>query len=377
MKLATTASVLTKGLKSLLPVIERRNTIPILGCVQIDGRLLRGTDLDVELAIKLPATEAEGSICIDHRSLFALVRNIPGDETITIEGDGSSATVTFSSGRYDLATAPASDFPDINIDDNRHDVPIDGERLKAAISFVSPSISTEETRYYLNGVCLDSERAVATDGHRMSIHPLGFDGTLFNKCIVPRKTVSILNGLPAPKSVQIANDKKIGMMISFDGATVITKLIDGTFPDYTRVIPTSEPAAVVSLNRDEARRAISRMLAISDDSWNGLSLAWDGGRVAIVRHNSVKTAREYLPLSTATGAAGLISFNGNYVRTALASFQSEAVSLATIDESSPAIWRGDKDGPFIVLMPMRGDDRALANETLQQWATATPIGRAA
>jgi DNA polymerase-3 subunit beta len=379
MKLETTASILTKALRQMTAAIGSRNTIPILGTVLIDGNAVRGTDMDVELSISIPATKAGGSIAIDHRSLFALVRNIPGDDTVTVEGGKEGATVSFSSGRYDLPALPASDWPKLVVE-NTIPAAADGDGLKKALSFTSPFISIEETRYYLNGVCLDGDVAVATDGHRLGCHPAG-DFRAFDRPIIPRKSVGLLTSLPAAKTIEFSTSKPAASF-SFDGATLKTKLIDGTFPDWRRVVPRAEPASRLTLDSIQFGRVVRRMAALlkGREAYAGCAtLVWNGdGRIALVgkRGGGEVAAREYVSGATVEGAPGVASYNAGYVGSLLNAIRSKTVTVSIIDGGHASLWRGDSEA-FCLLMPMRGGDDAFAFATLSEWAHVSAIGRAA
>ncbi len=379
MKFETTAKLLTAALRNLTPVIERRNTIPILSCVLFEGRTIRGTDLDIDLFVSVPASTASGKIAIDHRALLNLVRHIPADDTVRIEGGSEGATVTFPSGRYDLPSLPASDYPDLLTAEFKP-VDVDGEALKKALAFVSPFISTEETRYYLNGVCLDGRVAVATDGHRLTCHPTGTDlPAFFERPIIPRKVVALMRGLPAAKSVRIATDRP-AMVADFDGARLVSKLIDGTFPDWRRVVPKdTDKNVTLTVDRLELSKAMKRIAATTPGGKPYVALAFDEQRLVVSgsRHGEV-TAREYINNVGISGDGQVVGLQAKYLHDVLTSFrEDETVRLAIVDGGSPIIVRGKDEDIFTVLMPARIGDEKLALETLHQWAAAQDVGRAA
>lgn len=377
MKLETTAAILTGALRTLSGVIERRNTIPILGTVLFDGNSVRGTDLDLDLSISIPATQAGGSIAIDHRSLYALARNIPGDETVVVEGDNSSATVSFSTGRYDLPSLPASDWPELVVGDTAV-AEIDGDALRKALIFTSPFISTEETRYYLNGVCLDGEVAVATDGHRLGCVPTGSDFGSFDRPIIPAKAVRLLASLPAPKAISLATDRP-GISIVTDGARLSAKLIDGTFPDWRRVVPANaDKASKVTVDRVGFMKSMARIAAAMGATRPYVTLAFDAARLAVSGTRAGEmVAREYVSDVEIAGQGQIIAFQARYIADLLKVFASDRVTATITDPNSPTIWRGENGDAYAVLMPARIGDERLATETLQQWVSASFVGRAA
>lgn len=377
MKFETTAGLLLSGLRALSPVIERRrrSTIPILETVRFDGRSISGTDLDIEVTVEVPASRAAGTACIAHRPLLNLVRHIPADEIIAISAGEDGATIAFPGARYDLPSLPASDFPEWPSAEMKQ-VEFDGAGLKKALVFASRFVSTEATRYYLNGVCLDTHVAVATDGHRLGAHPLGFDGEALERCIIPTKVVRMLTAVGAAKSMAVKTDGFPSMALGFDGMSIRTKLIDGTFPDWPRVVPKFEPDAPrVSFDRSELSRVLARMVSLVNIRQPGITLSWDSGRVVAVGKEYLQgTVRERLTRSSSTGA-GLACFDAWYLRSILSSFPAEKVTLQTNDSGSPSMWRGDGEA-YAVLMPMRSADEGLAKSTLTDWQ-ADELGVAA
>lgn len=373
MKLETTAAILTKALRQMMPVIERRQSIPILGCVKIEQQRITGTDLDVKLELSLPATGGGGAICIDHRSLLALVRNIPGDESVTITGDGASATVLFASGRYELPSLPASDFPDGMACEGQI-ADFDGVTFKMALNFTRSCISTEETRYYLNGVCLDGSQMVATDGHRLACHPSGGDFSKFDRPIVPRKAACLMASLPPSGSMVIAERY---MKADFDGARLTAKLIDGTYPDWRRVVP-AESRLALTVKPSALGRAAARILAALHKREKLADLAFNAdGLVLSCGMGSGKFSSEYVSDASANGS-GVIAFNPAYIRDLMRSFSdAETVSILMTDERGPATIRADGEEKFAVLAPMRMAEPQLAYQALADWQAVSSIGRAA
>lgn len=371
MKFETTAGLLLSGLRAVKPAIEPRSTIPILETVKFDGHKLAGTDLDMEIEVDVPATSAAGTACIAHRPLLNLVRHIPADDTVRIAAGKDGATISFTGGRYDLPALLADDFP-VFKSDEAMPVEFDGEGLRKALGFVRSFMSSEETRYYLNGACLDGKVAVATDGHRMGVHPLGFDGGSLDRCIVPRKTVELLSTLGAAKSLAVKSKGFSKMVFGFDGLSVRTNTIDGTFPDWQRVVPKFlDEAAKVELDRAELLRALSRIsCAARIGTATAASVAWGNGRTVLVGKSYLKeaTAREHLCFSVAPEASGIICFDLRYMRGLLRLLACETVTLTVSDSGSPSLWRGDGEA-YAVLMPMRGADADgdLAKATLAKW----------
>ncbi|ASY56470.1 DNA polymerase III subunit beta [Sinorhizobium sp. CCBAU 05631] len=375
MKLETTARMLKSALKSVGWATRGISSIPVLGMVLFDGSTVTACDLDMEISVTLPTRMAEGSACIPYDSLLGLVSHLPGDETVRIETGERGATVVFSTGRYDLPTLPISDFPIIGLPEDMVPIEIDGDRLKKALRFVSPFISTEETRYYLNGVCLDGDVLVATDGHRMGVHPHGFDGGAFDRGIIPKDVVFALLSMPAPKGLSVSKEKP-RVEIRMDGARIRAKLIDGKFPDWRRVVPSMSPnAAHAKLDRAALLRIAKRMAALGPS--DGLSLAWDAERLAVAAKvwGSEVTARETMPVLSPS-SSGSATYNARFLKAVLQVLRSEVVTFRCEDDKSPSAWRGDGEG-YALLMPMREVAADLAATLLSQLNAGKRLDEAA
>lgn len=379
MKFQTTAGLLSKALSTVAPVIERRSTIPVLSCVRFDGRTITGTDLDMELSVNVPATLAKGAACIAHRPLAGLMRHVPVDDTVTIRAGKDEADVTFSSGRYTLPCLSADDFPDITRGDQT-EVEIDADQFLRAMAFASNFVSTEETRYYLNGVCLDGDVAVATNGHQLGCAPLGKNSGTFSGGIVPRKAVGLIGKLPGLTGVTV-NREKLSVIFTAPGIVLRTKLIDGTFPDWRRVVPAdSDATSTVSVPRISILAAVNRLCGMRGKLVGGsvgATLAWDANNLAIAAKSYVAggTMREFVVPRQANGM-GQISFNMAYLRQVLRAIGDEEISFSTKDEGSPCIFRG-KGRAYAVIMPLCGADSDIATAALDEMRLVSEIEVAA
>lgn len=363
MKLETTAGSLKTALSIAGKAIERRERIPILGMVKIDGAAMTATDLDTEIALTIPAVSAEGATCLPHRPLSALVRTLPADEAVTIEAAGTGATLSFAGGRYLLPSLPVADFPEFSMTESTP-VDADSAALKQAISFAAPFMSTEETRYYLNGVCIDAEDAVATDGHRLASWPLGFDGEPFGRCILPRNLVKLLVSLPPAEAIRIGSAPRIAF--DFPGIAIRAKTIDGKFPDWPRVVPSfSGNATHVTLSTARLQQAVRRISAFG--RWGKmLTLAWEGHRCALYSRDSSTdvVASEIVSTVHPTSGSGIITFNADYMAQHLAALKGEAVTIRFDEPRSPALWTSEGMTGRLVLMPTHGDSDAEARAVL-------------
>ncbi len=370
MKLETTARILKSALTVVGRVVDKRNTIPILNMVKFADGAVTGTDLDNEVSVKLPSSGFEGAACLPLHLLARLVSHLAPDEIVRISTTDKGATISFSTGRYDVPTIDVDDFPEFTMAEAAPIV-LDGERLKKAVTFVSSFISKDETRYYLNGVHISEDAAVATDGHRLGWHPLDFDGGAFGKAILSKRLVDTLIASPAPKSALLGNGK---VSFEMEGMSVRSKLIDGTYPDYRRVIPTmSENAARLAVDRRALLKLMARVSAMGAVRFgSGVTLAWDDARMAVAAKfdGGDGTARETLAvLQPSTG--GTSTYNSHYLAAAMRCLRSEVVTMFCEDGRGPSVWRGD-DESFVVLMPMRGAHEDIAASLL----TGLQAGRA-
>lgn len=377
MKLVTTAGSLKSALRIVGQCIEARNTIPILGCVVIDGRKLRGTNLDMEIESSFPASHAKESVAIHHRSFAQLVGNIPADQTVTIEGE-EEVTLSFDGGLYSLLTLPASDYPEME-KPSAPTIPAT-EQFNRAMRFASNFVSDEETRYYLNGVCLDGKTVVATNGHVLGEVKSGmaFDG----RRIIPRKTVATLGRIGDFRSIAIDD---LRATFAFDGVAVHTRLIDGTFPEWQRVVPKIEPEVPrVTVRRSELLATLKRVAAFADGGRvKTVTLALYRDDCAITTVNADRgTARERLSsaiVQNANDSPVAVSYDIKYLRLLCgAHAQSETLTFAFNDGGSPCAVTSEMDGYDSIVMPMRGGNDANAVRSLQMLASApAEQGRAA
>lgn len=358
MKLVTTAGLLRSALTVVSRAVARRSTHPVLECVLFDGPTIRGTNLDMEIVVTLAVTVAEGRAAIALSPLRSLVSAIRPDETVTIEANGGPAAIRFGTSRYELPALGTDDFPAPMSDKVKGDA-IEVPGLKEALRFVAPVMSWDWARYYLEGFCFSADGdgrhvLVATDGHRMAVRPLGFDAASLDGCIVPNFAASALLAMPEPKSIRRSGT---WMTFRWDGLSLTTKLIDGTFPDWRRVLPKRDAdSPSVSIDRAETAAALKRLFSITGKSRNGVALVFADGRAAIaakaIDHGE---GVEYLQ-ATSTGAKpGALYFNGRFATELLAMFRgSERVNLTAGDAQSP-IRLDAGAGAFALLMPVRQD----------------------
>ena len=351
-------------------VVERRNTIPILSNVKIeavDGEVrLRATDMDLEVLESLAAEVAgEGATTVPAHTLYDIVRKLPDGAAIRFDdGGGEKLILDCARSRFTLASLPIEDFPVMSAGEMGWQFQLHAKDLRSLIDRTRFAISTEETRYYLNGIYLHAAkqagvevlRAVATDGHRLaSVQvPLPAGAAGMPGVIVPRKCVSELRKLldEAPGEITVAlSETKI--RFGFGAAVLTSKLIDGTFPDYERVIPTQNDKQL-DVNCKEFREAVDRVSAIASDRSRAVKLALaDGTLVLWASSPEHGTATEELAV-TYQGDAMEIGFNSRYLLDIAQQIEGDSARFLMADAASPTVLQelGDANAIY-VLMPMR------------------------
>jgi DNA polymerase-3 subunit beta len=351
MQLKTSRTELARVVGAVGKVIEARNTIPILSNIllEAEGDRLRltGTDLDIQATASAPCKiTTPGKVTVSAKLLGDIVRKAGADD-ISLDLKDGRLTVKSGRSRFVLETLPASDYPDLAVGTYDADFEIDLAALFAPVSF---AISSEETRYYLNGIFFHSEEgkqavAVATDGHRLARNR-GPELPVFAGIIVPRKTVGLLPKGSAKVSV---SDTKI--RIETADLLLVSKLVDGTFPDYERVIP-RENDKTVTVNRDEMMKAADRVVTVSSEKGRTVKLSIAPGSIALAARSDAGSAEDEVAAEY-SGEPFDVGFNSQYVRDIFAVLPAGDVNLRLRDGSSPALITGGLEGWDGVLMPMR------------------------
>src|SRR5947209_3992163 len=298
MKVTVERAALLKSLGHVHRVVERRNTIPILANVLIRAEksklTFKATDLDVEVTETISAEAGPGgSTTVPAHMFYEIVRKLPEGAQVVIEASGDRAVLAIRAGRsrFTLQTLPESDFPDLAAGEMTHTFKLPATDLKRLIDKTQFAISTEETRYYLNGIYLHAAgtsaaptlRAVATDGHRLAqvelALPEGASG--MPGIIVPRKTVNEVQRLIEDSEAEIAVELSHGKIrFTIDELVLTSKLIDGTFPDYARVIPLGNDKELV-VDKKEFEQAVDRVSTISSERGRAVKLSISSGRLML------------------------------------------------------------------------------------------------
>ncbi len=371
MRLVIERGELLRALGHVTSVVERRTTIPILSNVLLQASAssvaLKATDLEREVIEEVPASvEKPGALTVPAHILHDIVRKLPDGTQVEMEQSGEEDRLTLTAGqsRFALQTLPAADFPDASTGDLPHMFELSASDLKRLIEKSRFAISTEETRYYLNGIYLHEAetegaamlRAVATDGHRLAQVelPLPEGASDMPGVIIPRKTVHEVHRLLEANSGSV----KIGVSeskIRFEIGTVTltSKLIDGTFPDYGRVIPQSNDKELCVSNA-EFMSAVDRVSTIASERGRAVKLAIESGKLTLsVSNPEGGSATEELAVNYDADPLE-IGFNARYLLDITGQLVGEDARFLLADPGSPTMVRDSADKTALyVLMPMR------------------------
>lgn len=375
MKATIERAKLLRCLSHVQSVVERRNTIPILSNVLIeasaDGLVkIMATDLDLQVieSVQANSVEAAGSITVSAHLLFDIARKLPEGTEVSLETADNRMVVKASRSRFQLPTLPRDDFPVIVEGDLPTSFEISAATLAELIDRTRFAISTEETRYYLNGIFLhvadDGDRAVlkaaATDGHRLARftidRPAGAEG--MPDVIVPRKAVAELRklleeGLDGNVQVDLSPSKIRFSMGGAGGVVLTSKLIDGTFPDYSRVIPTGNDK-LLKLDPKSFFAGVDRVATIATEKTRAVKMSVEADKVTLsVTSPDNGNAAEEIAADYRSEPME-IGFNAAYLKDILAQIDSDTVELHLADAGAPTLIRKDEKSPALyVLMPMR------------------------
>ncbi|GAA4643587.1 DNA polymerase III subunit beta [Pontixanthobacter gangjinensis] len=378
MKATIERATLLRCLSHVQSVVERRNTIPILSNVLIEADengsvKVMATDLDLQVIENMAAASVEsaGAITVSAHLLFDIARKLPEGSQVGLETSDNRMAIKAGRSRFSLPTLPRDDFPTIVEGDLPTSFEIPAKLLAELIDRTRFAISTEETRYYLNGIFLHVAedggsnsgpvlKAAATDGHRLARftidQPEGAEG--MPDVIVPRKAVAELRKLldeALDGNVQIdLSASKIRFTMGGEGGVVLTsKLIDGTFPDYSRVIPTGNDK-LLKIDPRSFFQGVDRVATIATEKTRAVKMGLETDKVVLsVSSPDNGTATEEVAAQYGSDSFE-IGFNANYLKDILSQIDSDTVELHLADAGAPTLIRKDDKSPALyVLMPMR------------------------
>jgi DNA polymerase-3 subunit beta len=370
MKLSIERAQLFKSLQHVQSVVERRNTIPILSNVKLiagdEGLSLNATDLDLDITETVSADVMEpGATTAPAHILFDIVRKLPDGAQVELSSTDEGQVILKSGrSRFSLSTLPVDEFPVMSGGEMTHHFRLSAADLRGLIDRTRFAIAVEETRYYLNGIFihqsvsdgLDVLRAVATDGHRLARVeiPLPDGAQGMPGVILPRKTVAELRKLIDDCSSDVAislSESKV--RFAFDDAVMNSKLIDGTFPDYERVIP-ADNDKVLEIDCKAFSHAVDRVSAVSSEKSRAVKMLAQNGQIRLSASSPDSGSAEEELEASYDGIELEIGFNARYLLDILQQIEGDAARFGMMDAASPTVVRDVADASSVyVLMPMR------------------------
>lgn len=365
---------LVKALSHIHGIVEVRHTLPILSNIIIlaeENRLsFSSTNLDIFCSDSISAQiNKNGSTSVSASTFYEIVKRLPAgsDIQITLSEEDSTLIIKCGRSKFNLTTISPEDFPKISTDDLSTKFVLSATELKRMIDKTKFAISNEETRYYLNGIffhrtqknSIDILRAVATDGHRLAQYdiPLPQGANDMNGIIIPKKTIlelrRVLDDASGDINIEL-NENKV--RFSFNDIQITSKVIDGTFPDYTKVIPSSNDKIIITKN-DELKKSIERVSAVAineEVKSKAIKIFFESNKLLLnVDSTSRGSAVEEIDISYEQDKVE-IGFNSRYLIDICNEIDGEKITLKLLDSTSPAIILDESDeNLFFVLMPMR------------------------
>lgn len=365
MKITIQREALLRPLQHVIGAVERRQTLPALANVLIrasaEGFSLTTTDLEIELVAQVVHPAAEpGETTVPARKLMDICKALPDGSELTLATEGEKLNIRSGRSRFSLTTLPASEFPALEEISASKVFEIPQGKLKDLIERTSFAMANQDVRYYLNGLMLEVDRdrlrAVATDGHRLAMcdTEAPIDTESAQQVIVPRKgvleLVRLLEEADASAQVQMGANH---IRVSLPELRFTSKLIDGRFPDYQRVLPKGGDK-VLTVDRDGFRQALGRASILSNEKYRGIRLVLNDGVLKIQAHNPEQEEAEEEIEVTYSGEALEIGFNVNYLLDILGTVDSEQVEAVLKDANSSALIRDPASSNAVyVVMPMR------------------------
>ncbi len=365
MQITLTRDDLLKPLGYVTGVVERRQTLPVLSYVllrQQEGNMtLTGTDLEIEIVAKIKSTAgANVEMTLPARKFFDICRALPADAEITVKKDGEKAIVKSGKSRFALGSVPVADFPNIQASQWEQALTVPQDQLKRLLEHSHFCMAQQDVRYYLNGLLLEMMdtklRAVATDGHRMALSEITLDKAVKGErqIILPRKGVQEISRLLQDSAdvteLQISANH---LRAQTKDLTFTSKLIDGRYPDYTKVIPTAQ-SKLLHLPREAFKETLNRVAILSSEKYRGVRLSLANKVLRVTAHNPEQEEAQEEVSTDYSGEGMEIGFNVNYMIEAISALHSETIIFGLNDpNSSCTLASPDVRYPQYVIMPMR------------------------
>lgn len=366
MRFVISREALIKPLQLVAGVVERRQTMPVLSNILLvasDGMLaMTGTDLEVELVARIPLKDMSesGSVTIPARKLMDICKSLADGALLEVIVSDEKAKIKAGRSRFTLATLPAADFPNVQDSPEALTISLPQSALRQLIEKTGFSMAQQDVRYYLNGMLLELRdstlRAVSTDGHRLatSTTAVEADASLDHQLIVPRKGIlelaRLLQGGDSPVTLVIGASHIRAVVGDY---TFTSKLVDGKFPDYNRVIPRNGDKVLLG-DRQELRQVFTRIAILSNEKYRGVRLNLTQGMLQVTANNPEQEEAEETLSVDYDGQNLEIGFNVNYLLDVLSILNSDVVRLILSDANSSALVQGfEENDALYVVMPMR------------------------
>jgi len=366
MKFAVSREVLLKPLQHVAGVVERKQTMPVLANVLavLDNSVLSitGTDMEVELVAKIPvAQEVGGEITIPAKKLFEITKSIPESSEIKFALDDQKIVIRAGRSRFSLATLPANDFPNLDEDIEAKRFQVSQKKLKHLIDRTAFAMALQDVRYYLNGLLVEADagrlRCVATDGHRMSLCECELISSEINQktqVILPRKGVlelsRLLEPVDDPVTVVIGGNH---LKVEIGDVFFTTKLLDGKFPSYERVLPKGGEVSFV-VNREEVRNALNRVSILSNEKYRSVRIRLEEGSMGVIANNPEQEEAEESVTVDYTGDSIDVGFNVSYLLDVMTVTKDESLRITLADTNRSALLEElNSDDCKYVVMPMK------------------------
>ena len=368
MKFTTNRDTLIRALQLVTGVVERRQTLPVLSNLHVaagaDGIAITGTDLEVELVARSSDgvdVVSAGEATIPARKLTDIWRSLPDGASVTVEVEKDRAIVRSGRSRFTLATLPPADFPRVEGAPGDLELSVSSSEIRRLLSQTAFSMAQQDVRYFLNGMLLEVTskhiRTVATDGHRLAMCTLerrGNESSERRQAIVPRKGILELGRLLAEEGDDVALSlARNHLRATFAGYSLTTKLVDGRFPDYEKVIP-KEGGNVLTADRETLKQAFARASILSNEKYRGVRIVLEPDQMTVRANNPEQEEAEEIVAISYSGQRLEIGFNVSYLQDVLSALATETVRLSVSDANSSALIEGlGADDSVYVVMPMR------------------------
>ena len=364
MKLTAEREKLLAPLQAVIGVVERRQTMPVLANVLLgvaQGKLsIAATDLEVELVAATEVTvQQPGDITVPGRKFLDILRALPEKSSVSMSTEGEKVVIRAARSRFTLSTLPAAEFPVIDDINAQQTVQIPRKDLARLLEKTHFSMAQQDVRYYLNGMLLEIDgamlRAVATDGHRLALCEAALEtkAKTSQQVIVPRKGVLELQRVLTDEGTAAVAIGTNHVRAQIGDVRFTSKLIDGRFPEYSRVIPAA-PGAAIRADRDILRQALQRTAILSNEKYRGIRINVRNNAITVQAHNPEQEEAEEEIEVAYSGDELEVGFNVNYLLDALSAIEGQEVELGLTDSNSSCLIRSPgKSSARYVVMPMR------------------------